>query len=128
VPVPALQGPTAASFTAARAALAAVNLTATEVDQYSDTVPAGQVVGTNPPAGAAVVVGTQVTVVMSRGPHLVAVPDVAGQSVGAASQILGADGFQVSGVTGNPIATVTGTSPLGGTLVRFGSPVQIITG
>jgi serine/threonine-protein kinase len=128
VPVPALQGPTATSFAAARAALAAVNLTATEVDQYSDTVPAGQVVGTNPPAGTAAVVGTQVTVVISRGPHLVVVPDVAGQSVGAASQILGSDGFQVSGVTGNPIATVTGTSPLGGALVRFGSAVQIITG
>jgi hypothetical protein len=30
-------------------------------------------------------------------------------------------------VTGNPIATVTGTSPSSGSVVRFGSAVQIIT-
>ena len=41
---------------------------------------------------------------------------------GAASQTLSDDGFQVSGVTGNPIATVTGTSPgvRGRGPVRFG--------
>ncbi len=128
VAVPALQGTSAGSLTAARAALAAVGLTATEVDEYSNDVPAGQVIGTNPGAGTAVIVGTQVTVVVSKGPHLVLVPNVSGQSVGAASQLLSADGFAVSGVTGNPIATVTGTAPGGGALVRFGSAVQIITG
>jgi beta-lactam-binding protein with PASTA domain len=74
-----------------------------------------------------VVVGSQVTVVISKGPHLVSVPDVSGQSVGAASQTLIADGFQVSGVTGNPIATVIGTAPETGAVVPFGSAVQIIT-
>ena len=74
------------------------------------------------------IVGSQVTVVVSKGPRLVSVPNVSGQSVGAASQTLSDDGFQVSGVTGNPIATVTGTSPSSGAVVRFGSAVQIITG
>ncbi len=128
VPIPALQGADAGSFPAARAALGAVHLTATEVTAYNDTVPAGAVIATDPPSGTALIVGSQVTVVISKGPRLVAVPSVSGQSVGAASQILGNDGFQVSGVTGNPIATVTGTAPSSGAVVRFGSAVQIITG
>ncbi len=128
VPIPSLVGPSDASYAAAAAALAAAQLTATETQQYSDTVAAGSVIGTTPAAGTALTVGSQVTVVVSRGPHLVAVPNVAGDSVGAASQALGYDGFQVSGVTGNPIATVTGTIPASGLLARFGSAVQIVTG
>ncbi len=91
-------------------------------------MPAGAGVETNPAAGTVVVAGSTVTVVISKGPHLIPVPDVSGQSVGAASQTLIGDGFEVSGVTGNPIATVTGTSPSSGAVVRFGSAVQIITG
>ncbi len=128
VAVPALKGASAASFAAARSALSAVGLTATQRTVYSDTVPAGTAAETVPAAGATVVVGSSVTVVISKGPHLISVPYVGGQSVGAASQILTADGFQVSGVTGNPIATVTATSPYAGAVVQFGSAVQIITG
>jgi serine/threonine-protein kinase len=128
VPVPAINGTGAASFAAAQAALGAVGLSASETDEYSDTVAKGSVIGTVPPAGSAVPVGSQVTVVVSKGPHLVLVPNVAGQSVGAASQVLAAAGFQISGVTGNPIATVMSTSPQGGTLAHFGAPVQLITG
>jgi serine/threonine-protein kinase len=127
VPVPALSGPSGASFPAARAALNAVGLSAVEQDQYSDNVARGGVIGTTPPGGTPVTVGSPVTVLVSRGPHLVAVPNVAGESVGAASQALVADGFQVSGVTGNPIATVTATAPAGGTLAHFGAAVQIVT-
>jgi serine/threonine-protein kinase len=127
VPVPALSGPSGGSFAAARAALSAVGLSAVEQQQYSDSVPRGGVIGTSPPGGTPVTVGSPVTVVVSKGPHLVAVPNLAGESVGAASQALAADGFQVSGVTGNPIATVTSTAPPGGTLAHFGASVQIIT-
>jgi serine/threonine-protein kinase len=127
VPVPALTGAQAASFGAAEAALKAAGLGAVEDDQYSDTVARGAVIATVPPAGTQATVGSHVTVVISKGPHLVVVPDVAGDSVGAASQALSAAGFQISGVTGNPIATVTSTSPAGGTLAHFASAVQIIT-
>ena len=127
VPVPALSGPSGGSFAAAQAALNAVGLSAVEQDQYSDNVARGGVISTNPPGGTPVTVGSPVTVVVSKGPHLVAVPNVTGESVGAASQALAADGFQVSGVTGNPIATVTATAPSAGTLAHFGGSVQIIT-
>src|SRR6202042_2854999 len=92
VALPVLSGPSPASFAAAQAALAAVHLTATGSTQYSDTVAKGEVIGTVPPSGTVVVVGTQVTVVISLGPHLVAVPSVATESVGAASQQLENDG------------------------------------
>ena len=128
VAVPGLTTASAASFGAAQAALAAANLTATQVQQYSSTVPKGQVIGTQPPAGTQVRVGSQVTVGVSKGPQLVAVPDVAQDSVSQATAALEAAGFSVSGVTGNPTATVTGTSPRAGALLVIHSSVQIITG
>jgi serine/threonine-protein kinase len=126
--VPALGTTASASFAAAKAALAAINLGATETYAYSDTVPKGQVIGTNPPAGTSVHVGSHVTVEISKGPDLVPVPLVQFDSVSEATQILTADGFMVSGVTGNPTATVTGTYPPNGTPLRPNAPVQIITG
>jgi serine/threonine-protein kinase len=124
VPVPNVAG---GSLAAARFSLAAAGLGASEQDQYNDTVPSGTVIGSVPTTGTAVPVGSKVTVVVSRGPHLVAVPDVAGDSVGAASQALGALGFAISGVTGNPIATVTSTSPGAGNLAHYGAAIQIVT-
>jgi serine/threonine-protein kinase len=127
VPIPSFSGANAGSFAAAQAALASLHLTATEHDVFSDTVPKGHVVGTDPPAGTPAIIGSSVAVNVSKGPNLVAVPHVIGKSVGAASQALTNAGFQVSGVSGNPIGTVTGTSPSSGTMARFGSAVQIIT-
>jgi eukaryotic-like serine/threonine-protein kinase len=127
VAVPALTAASSSSFAAAEAALAASQLTATQVEQYSSTVPKGQVIGTVPPAGTEVRVGSAVTVQVSKGPQLVAVPNVARDSVSQATQALEAAGFSVTGVTGNPTATVTGTYPPEGTLLVIHSSVQIIT-
>ena len=129
VAVPTLAGTASGqSFATAQSALQAVGLGSVESDQFSDTVPKGQVIGTNPAAGAQANVGSQVTVLISKGPDLVAVPDVRGQSVGQASQILAQDGFNVTGVTGNPNKPVSGTSPPANSMVHRGSNVQIITG
>jgi serine/threonine-protein kinase len=128
VAVPALGPAGSASFGAAKAALAAVNLAAAEVVQWSDTVPKGHVMGTVPPSGTTVKAGSQVTIEISKGPHLVPVPSVAGDSVNAADAVLTALGFTVSGVTGNPASTVIGTDPQSGTPLHFNAPVQIITG
>lgn len=128
VPVPALTPTSGASFASARSALTSAGLGAVESDEYSTTVPQGQVIALDPGPSTSVVVGTNVTVVVSKGPHLVAVPGVAGQSVGAAAQNLNSAGFTVKGVSGNPLGTVTGTSPAGGTQVLYGSAVTIITG
>ncbi len=128
VAVPALSGAAGQSFAAAKADLAAAGLVAVETDRYSDTVPKGQVISTQPATGTTVTVGDQVTVVVSRGPHLAQIPSVRGDSVGTAAEVLAGDGFQVSGVTGSPIGTVTGTVPAAGVWVHYGSAVQIVTG
>jgi serine/threonine-protein kinase len=129
VAVPALSVAQQASLATAQAALAAVGLGVSDDAQYSDTVPSGQVMSTTPPAGTSVTVGTTITVVVSKGPHLATIPTaLVGGSVGAATTTLGSLGFQVSGVDGNPLGTVTGTDPAAGTTIDYGSPVQIVTG
>jgi eukaryotic-like serine/threonine-protein kinase len=125
VTVPAVAS---SSFAAEQAALQAVGLGATEIDRYSNTVAKGQVITLGSAPGARVRQGTVVAVQISKGPHLIPIPSVFGDSVGAASQALSSDGFAISGVAGNPLNTVTGTVPQAGTLAIFGSLVQIVTG
>lgn len=127
VPVPALGPSDGSSYAAAASALSAAGLGATESDSYSDSVPAGQVMAFSPASGTAVTVGTVVTVEVSKGPHVVAVPDVRNMSVGAATQAISAVGLAVSGVTGNPLSTVTASNPPAGQSVHFGSSVQLVT-
>ncbi len=114
-------------FAQAQAALAAVQLTAVESDQFSDTVQKGQVAATTPPANASAVVGSQVTVIVSKGQDLVAVPDVGNQSVDAATRVLEAAGFSVSEVVGSPDRPVYVTNPAKGAMVKRGSAVKLYT-
>ena len=128
VAVPSVTSSDGASYTAAQAALSAAGLGASQSVQYSDTVPAGHVIGFSPPPGTNVTVGTVIAVTVSKGPHLVVVPNVAGMSVGAASQAVANVGLSVSGVTGNPLSTVVGANPAVGSTVHFGAAVQLVTG
>ncbi len=127
VAVPALSGTNAGSYPGAQAALTAVGLSSTESQAFSDTVPAGAVIGTNPGAGFPAPIGNTVVVEVSKGPDLVAVPSVGGATVAAASAALSAAGFSVSGVNGNPTAAVSGTTPAAGTRAHRGAAVQIVT-
>ena len=129
VAVPTLAGTASgATFAAAQSALQAVGLSAVESDQFNNTVPQGQVIGTTPAAGAAATVGSQVTVLVSKGPQLVQVPNVRGDTVDQATAALQQAGLNVTGVTGPPNKPVTGTTPAAGSTVTVGSNVQIITG
>ena len=65
---------------------------------------------------------------MSKGPDLVAVPDVAGKPMKEAIDILKAAGFTVSYAINEqliPIATAVGTSPAAGEQLKRGSTVTI---
>jgi serine/threonine-protein kinase len=129
VQVVQLSGPTAASFAAAEAALAAQNLPASQSDEYSATVPKGVVIATVPPAGTTVSVGTPVTVVVSKGPQYIVIPQsVIGQSVSAATQTLEQLGLSVDQVDGNPLAPVVRTIPAVGLGVEKGGAVHLVTG
>src|SRR4051794_9087809 len=117
--------PNATTFDQAAAALANVQLKATRTDEFSDTVPAGQVISTDPPSGTEVPRGTAVNVHVSKG--LQPIPDVANLSVADAAAKLQAAGFAVAGVDGNPVKTVRATNPPAGTQVPKGTGVTLIT-
>ena len=125
--VPALSGANAASFAAAQSALQALGLVAVESDQFSNTVAKGQVIGTQPAGGTTVVVGSQVTVLISKGQDLVAVPNVQNQTVPQATQALNAVGFAVTVTNASSNATVKSTNPPAGTMALRGSNVTIVT-
>ena len=117
----------AKSFADAQAALSAVGLTAVEDDEWNDTVPAAQVSSTNPAAGTPAVVGSPVTVTVSKGPNLVAVPNVVGKSVAVATSVIEADGLTVSEVIGSPDRPVYVTNPPVGSRIKVGSSVKLYT-
>jgi serine/threonine-protein kinase len=122
--VPAI--PPNATYDQMAAALAAVQLVATQAADFSDTVPAGVVIRTNPAPGAQVPRGSKVTVVVSQGPPLIPIPDVKGKSVTDAAAILQQAGFTISGVLGDPTKEVLATDPPAGEPHQRGTPVRII--
>ena len=115
------------SYDQAAAALQQIGLTAVRADAFSDTVPKDQVIGTSPAAGASVDRGGKVTVNVSKGPDLVAVPDVSGKSVQDATTVMQQVGVQVGNVFGPPNKKVFVTDPPGGTQVHRGSSVNLYT-
>jgi serine/threonine-protein kinase len=126
VAVPDIVHP-ARSFADAAATLQSQGLSAVEDDEFSDSVPKGQVIATNPPAGAQAPNGSAVTVTISKGPDLVVVPSVRNESVDAATRALEAQGFTVSGVVGAPDRPVSFTTPGAGALVKRGAAVRLYT-
>jgi serine/threonine-protein kinase len=109
------------------AAITAQQLKVNITEDYSDTVPAGQVAGTKPGSGASVARDSTVNLVISKGPQLVAIPSVSGKSVGAATSALQALGFEVNNVYGPPAGVVFDTNPSSGTKVKKGASVALYT-
>jgi serine/threonine-protein kinase len=80
----------------AKAELTALGLLEnTDRQQFSNTVPAGDVIKTIPAAGATTHAGTIIDLVISKGPRIVAVPDVRGEPLSQAVSDLTAAGFKV---------------------------------
>jgi eukaryotic-like serine/threonine-protein kinase len=113
------------SYDAAVAALQAKRFSATRVDDFSETVPAGNVVGTDPPAGQLAPRDSQVAVHVSKGPQPVAVPDVVNMSVEQASQTLRASGLDADVQNFAPGRPVKSQNPPAGTQVNRGSKVTL---
>jgi serine/threonine-protein kinase len=93
VDVPDLQGDGADH---AVATLEDLGLGASVSKDYSDSVPAGQVISQDPGAGTTVGQGSTVSLVVSRGPQLFEVPDVTGMPADQAQKTLEQAGFKVS--------------------------------
>lgn len=96
-------------------------------ESFSDDVPAGAVIASEPTPGAVVDRGTPVRVDVSLGPPVVTIPNVAGLSVVDAAAQLEAAGLDVGSTTGSPTRPVTGTTPAAGEVVRLGSSVTLST-
>ncbi len=122
--IPPLAGSTRA---AADSALTDLRLVPFAQRAYSSAVPSGEVISTTPAAGTGgVVVGSRVEVLVSRGPQLVVVPTVSGQSIADAVGALRAAGLEVTEVVGPPFATeATTTDPAPGSSVAPGSNVTL---
>ena len=95
--------------------------------EYSSRIPAGMVKGSDPRHGAQVKRDTAVTLVVSRGPAPVDVPDVTGLSRDEATATLEALGLQVLVDEGpvTPLDRVYAQDPPGGTPAFTGGTVTI---
>ena len=95
-------------------------------DAYSTTVPKGSVISQSPASGT-LLPGETVTITVSKGPEMVAVPEVEGLSRSAATKKLQDAGFTVSVQTflGGPLDEVRASRPSGGTAPK-GSTVTIL--
>lgn len=112
---------------AATRAIEDAGLKATRADDaYSTTVPKGSVISQSPSSGT-LLPGETVTITVSKGPEMVAVPSVEGLSRSAATSKLQAAGFKVSVQTflGGPLDEVRASRPSGGTAPK-GSTVTIL--
>jgi len=99
--------------------------------RHSYTVPKGDVISTDPAAGASIKHGGKVTMIPSLGPILITVPPVTGQQVGAADGALKAAGLTPAAVTQQtsttiPAGVVIATNPVAGTPWPKNKPVQVI--
>jgi serine/threonine-protein kinase len=94
-------------------------------DAFSDTVPAGQVVGTSPGAGATAPYGSTVQIAVSKGPDIVDLPNLLGVPLGDALAQLQTLGMpaQVNGPMALP-NPVTAQAPPPGQMKR-GTPVVL---
>jgi serine/threonine-protein kinase len=120
--IPPLQGTSEAD---AKAKLEGMGLKTVRSEDFSDTIAAGQVIGTNPSAGKTVARGDTVTIIVSKGPDLVTVPDVTGmQPEDAATRIEGA-GLSVGQVEGPFRGRVYTADPPAGSRVKRGTSVDL---
>jgi beta-lactam-binding protein with PASTA domain len=115
----------------ASAAIAAANLTVGIITyEHSDTIPTGEVIGQDPVSGTTVSAGSSVNLVISIGPPA-SVPDVIGRPEAEANSAITGAGLVIGVVTYEssdivPDGIVMNQSPLGGSTVALGSPVDLV--
>jgi beta-lactam-binding protein with PASTA domain/serine/threonine protein kinase len=113
--------------TKADTALTQLGFTVTVQQAYSDTVASGKVISQTPNAGTGFK-NDVITLVVSQGPQLFAVPNVRGKDATEARQLLEGQGFVVV-VVHNPLYVgadvVVGSDPSAGTMVPKGTTVTL---
>ncbi|HEY3672541.1 MAG TPA: PASTA domain-containing protein [Acidimicrobiia bacterium] len=122
VPVPDVSGKT---FDEASQQLTAAGFTVSRADDFSDTVAKDKVIGTDPSAGQGANRGAQIVVHVSKGPEMVAVPNLVGLTIDAAQALLQAGGFVPDTQSYLPGRLVRAQSPAAGTSVNKGTKVTL---
>jgi serine/threonine-protein kinase len=95
---------------------------------FDEAIPAGKVVSTDPVGGTSVKRETPVTIIVSKGPELVDVPNVIGMDVTTATNTLQSAGFQVKSVNKLTVAIlnkVYSQNPAGGSKAPKGSVITL---
>jgi serine/threonine-protein kinase len=113
------------TYDQAAAALTAEHLVPVKVEEFSDKVEAGQVIGLRPGEGTSAPRDSKVEVVVSKGPDLVAVPNVDGKDLAGAVAALEGAGLKAGDVSGPANGRPYVTDPPAGTQVKRGSTVDI---
>jgi serine/threonine-protein kinase len=116
------------AYNDAAQALTALGFAVTRRDDFNATVPTGTVIGTEPAAGQSLPKGTSVTIVVSKGPQMVTVPDLRTQTLDAATQALQALGLQPDTTGYLPGRTVRAQDPPANTSVPVGTTVTLFFG
>lgn len=102
-----------------------------ETDRWSESVPPGRVVETRPRAGSFVKRGAEIEVVLSLGARRIAVPELNGKAIAAATLVLRSEGLEpgatlaVFATQGEP-GTVVGQDPPAGAAAPPGSAVDLL--
>ena len=119
---------TGQSQNSAEAALADAGLKVAYGDaENSDTVPSGRVISQDPPSGQQAHHGDTVTLVLSKGPNMVTMPDVTGKDTATATQILQNLGLKVTvdRYFGGIFDTVRSQSEDKGSKVKVGTTIRL---
>lgn len=124
VTVPDVRGKTIAEVTAT---LKELGLRVETTQQFSDTVERNEVISQSVVGEGKLRRGGEISLVVSRGPELVSVPDVVGKQAEVARRALTAAGFKVAEeeVLGGYFGTVRSQSPAGAAKAKVGSTVTI---
>ncbi len=105
--------------------LEGLGVKAKKEEAFSDKVGAGKVIATNP--ATPVAPGSEVTVIVSKGPEQVAVPNLTGLSEDEASAKLEAAGLRLGDRFGPPKRAIFASSPSAGAKVDKGATVDVYT-
>lgn len=125
IAIPPVAGETAA---AAQSALEGAGFTHATSTEFSDSVEEGMVIGTQPSTEAPK--GSQVTIVVSKGPKPFPMPDFVGMQLSGARErakslgLVVANAYAVPG-SDNPSGRVQGQNPPEGTSVRKGTKIDL---
>jgi serine/threonine-protein kinase len=129
VSVPPVTGLTPAAATA-KLTPASLTLAQGGTD-FSETIPAGKIISTDPKAGTEAREGSTVTAVVSRGPERYAVPQVAGDTVADATSAITDSSLTVGTQTQaydatTPAGRVVTTNPAPSQLLKRGQAVALV--